>query len=404
MIFNVGARRSGTYLLQRAVASHSQISPVPSETSLFSHGIAPLFDRFQYAARSSPQVGAVYVDHDAVLDATRDLCDVVFAEYLESASRYVAERTAVHVLHLDLITQVYPDARIIHIIRDGRDVARSLIAQPWGPSTVRDAAAEWRASITGARALEIPADRYREIRYEDLISDTRATLVPLFEWLDVPITESAVAAALNAVGTPLNVDRYGQPGTGSGKWQSSLRAADLDAFNAVAGDLLRELGYESSSAVQSGAPGGRLLHSMKVLARTRRRRVTRGRAVAERNELRKRQQLTDRVVAALLGNRVAEVESLLASNVRVKVVSRHGEEEAHGADGGGLLAKAIAEDPVLTAKQVRGDTYPGGSTTAYVMSFVPEGEAESIDRAIFVNADGRAVRSVAIYQFPLNTT
>jgi hypothetical protein len=308
------------------------------------------------------------------------------------------------VLHLDLITQVYPDARIIHIIRDGRDVARSLISQPWGPSTVRDAAAEWRASITGARALEIPADRYREIRYEDLISDTRATLVPLFEWLDVPITESAIAAALNAVGTPLNVDRYGQPGTGSGKWQSSLRAADLDTFNAVAGDLLRELGYESSAAVQSGAPGGRLLHSMKVLARTRRRRVTRGRAVAERNELRKRQQLTDRVVAALLGNRVAEVEPLLASNVRVKVVSRHGEEEAYGADGGGLLAKAIAEDPVLTAKQVRGDTYPGGSTTAYVMSFVPEGEDESIDRAIFVNADGRAVRSVAIYQFPLNTT
>jgi hypothetical protein len=93
MIFNVGARRSGTHWLQRVVTAHPEVSAVPSETHLLSHGIAPLFERFQHSLRSSSTVGKVYVDREAILDATRDLCDVVFMEFMEAGTSRIAERT-----------------------------------------------------------------------------------------------------------------------------------------------------------------------------------------------------------------------------------------------------------------------------------------------------------------------
>ena len=46
MIFNAGARRSGTYWLQRITCAHPAVAEVPSETYIFSHGIAPLMERF----------------------------------------------------------------------------------------------------------------------------------------------------------------------------------------------------------------------------------------------------------------------------------------------------------------------------------------------------------------------
>ena len=64
---------------------------------------------------------------------------------------------------LDLIAEIYPDARVLHIIRDGRAVTRSLLALPNGPSTIEDAAEEWRESVaafrSGSRAVRRPLSR-----------------------------------------------------------------------------------------------------------------------------------------------------------------------------------------------------------------------------------------------------
>src|SRR5690242_16990370 len=97
MIFNVGARRSGTFWLQRIVTAHPDVAEIPSETSLFSHGIAPLMDRFHHGARSSPQVGVIYAPRDTLRDAIRLFTDTVLAPYLTDHATHLAERTALHV-------------------------------------------------------------------------------------------------------------------------------------------------------------------------------------------------------------------------------------------------------------------------------------------------------------------
>ena len=118
------------------------MAEVPSETHLFSHGIAPLMERFQHEDPASPEVGKVYTERETVIAGLRGLCDAVFEPFAEGRP-YVAERTPLHVFHLPLIAEVYPDARFVHIIRDGRDAVRSLVAQPWGPATVAEGAEEW---------------------------------------------------------------------------------------------------------------------------------------------------------------------------------------------------------------------------------------------------------------------
>src|SRR5947208_2188830 len=143
MIFVVGARRSGTRWLQRILAAHPHVAWVPSESHLFSHGIAPLFELFQHSLRSSTTTGRVYVERAVALDGARDLCDAVLGGFLDPGAERLVERTPLHVLHLDLISGIYPDAQVVHIIRDGRDVALSVAAQNWGPSGIKDAAAEW---------------------------------------------------------------------------------------------------------------------------------------------------------------------------------------------------------------------------------------------------------------------
>src|SRR4051794_4246873 len=168
MIFNVGARRSGTFWLQRIVATHPDVDAVPAETHLFSHGIAPLLERFSHGLRSTPQVGQVWMDREELLDACRDFCDRVFLAQFETDARHLAERTPVHVLHLDLLAELYPDAQVVHIIRDGRDVARSVLTKRWGPATMEEAATEWDTSVRSGRDTEFPGT-YLEVLYEDLL-------------------------------------------------------------------------------------------------------------------------------------------------------------------------------------------------------------------------------------------
>jgi hypothetical protein len=215
MIFNVGSRRSGTFWLQRIVTAHPEVSAVGSETHLFSHGIAPLAERFHHAAMGSGQVGTTFIERDTLLDALRDFCDTVFIPMLEPGKTRLAERTPLHALHTGLIGDIYPDGRIVHIIRDGRDVVRSLLAQQWGPENVAEGAREWRAAIETARAGAGGSSRYLEVRYEDLHADPAVRVEGLYRWLGLAVDDAILERALTEAKVERNLDPSGTP-AGSG--------------------------------------------------------------------------------------------------------------------------------------------------------------------------------------------
>ena len=249
LIFNVGARRSGTYWLQRITCAHTAVAEVPSETYVFSHGVAPLMERFQHDERLSQEVGRVYADRAKLIAAVRSLCDTVFGEFADSGQTHAAERTPWHVYHLPLIAEVYPDATFVHIIRDGRDAARSIVAQPWGPDNVRDAAEEWRSSVTAGRAAAAQlGDRLLEVRYEDVLADPRAGIERIYAHHGL---EGGLDAALEAAGAKANIGRQDKR-VGAGKWREAWGRRELRDFEKTAGDLVRELGYAQGAGVSAG--------------------------------------------------------------------------------------------------------------------------------------------------------
>src|SRR5207237_1740039 len=112
----------------------------------------------------------------------RTLADAVracFAVYAESRGKpRWGDKTPGYVEHLELLAELFPDARFIHIIRDGREVSTSIAEQPWGPPSPVAAAFWWRRKVKrGRRSGELLGpDRYLEIRLEHLISDSEQAL------------------------------------------------------------------------------------------------------------------------------------------------------------------------------------------------------------------------------------
>lgn len=385
LVFVVGSRRSGTQLVQRLLCASPFVTAVPQETHLFSHGIAPLYERVQHTVVGSADIGRVHADENVLADAVRDLCDAILAPHLRPPAAFLVERTPVHAFHLDLLGKIYPDAAVVHVIRDGRDVARSLTHQPWGPSDLAEAAAAWRDSVTAARSTGHP--RYVEIRYEDLIEEPDRPL-KLFAAIGVPAPPPArVEAELARVWNHDPAD----PRAATAKWRSSYTGEELAEFDAVAGDLLRELGYAAGTRAPSAAvraeagagaagSGGWRVHDIHG---------------DPTGPLDAAQELFERTLGALRRRDAAALGDLLAGSARLR---------AHGypgtppeLDGLDALMELLRADDAFDGVQVRGDIVPAFPVFSAVLAFrTAAGPVEH--RVVYAVMSRGTVRGLVLYR------
>ncbi len=404
-MFLVGVRRSGTNWLRRIVDAHPDATVIPAETYLLSHGISPLLERVQHGLAGSARTGALFVDRDMFLDAVRELCDRLLGSHLDTLDqpvRLLAERTPDHVRVLDLIGDVYPDAAVVHIIRDGRDVARSLVSQPWGPDSHADAAREWVSGIEAARRSAPRLARYREVSYEALLSDPAAEVPELYRFLGLDTAPSVVAAALDEARAHYNVDPRATEVTAS-KWRGGLGESELAEVVGVAGPLLRELGYEvddpavvpAGSATDTGASPGRV----SLLAD-----AVRGRlddAAFQRELLRR----FDRSMSALDGllddvaaHRFDELSRHFGPDPRIRVIDGARSWEERGPAAVRRLGTVWAADPALRGRQLRGDVHPGIPAFTVVATWDAEGVGH--DRVLVVTRYGGRIDELVWYVLP----
>jgi hypothetical protein len=404
MVFVVGSRRSGTNLVQRVLASHPQVAAVPSETFIFHHAIARLFELVQHSAVGSARTGRIYVHRDEFLDAVRDLCDGIFAGVVRDDATRVLERTPHHAHVLDVITAVYPDARILHIIRDGRDVARSLLAQDWGPTSLAEAAEEWRSAVAAARREGAAFPGYREVRYERLFGEPDETVAELFTWLGVEAGSSHVEAAVAELGVRYNVN----PGDAIAlaKWRSEWGEHELAAFEEVGGDLLAELGYQPAPVVPSTARRSRPPRWSMLRRPALRRPAFRSSldrladARAERRavqRLDRSQVLVDQLFELIAADRLEALEALLAANVRVAFAGPEGSWEGRGGVAVERLRRLLADDEAMRrGRQVRGEILPAIPTTTVIATYSLDGRAH--DRVVAVTVQGERISELKLYR------
>jgi hypothetical protein len=249
-IFVIGAPRSGTTLLRLILDSHPRIQ-CGEETHF-------LREMEAIVGRHWPLLSAYGLERDWWLARIRDFYAGFAAEVLARTGKTRwAEKDPTYTLHLELIESLFPTAQYVHLVRDGHDVVASF-RDRWGyRSAARAARTEWRRYVTAARRLRdrVPAARFTEVRYEDLVTRPDAVVRGLFDFLEEPY-DAAVLAFDTAEhsGTEryrrVTAARRAAAGESSVIYRSRVGAGrvSLDPFLRLllergSGDLLRELGY-----------------------------------------------------------------------------------------------------------------------------------------------------------------
>jgi Sulfotransferase family len=216
-LFIIGNPRSGTTLLRLMLTNHKNIV-IPPEC-----GFAVWFyDKYKAADFSGSVFGSFVKDLSGAkkietwnLDYTKlldyifavkpvsypELAGTVYEFYGHSIGRTFSrwgDKNNYYLHHIDTINEMYPSARFIHIIRDGRDIAcsyRSLQGSnieskyaPRLPSNINDIAVEWITNIQKIRDSfnRVGWGKVCEIRYEDLVSRPDHELKKICSFLEEP--------------------------------------------------------------------------------------------------------------------------------------------------------------------------------------------------------------------------
>ncbi|MGH2951992.1 MAG: sulfotransferase family protein, partial [Solirubrobacterales bacterium] len=192
VLFVEGAPRSGTSLLTALLAAHPEIAATAAESHLFdsARGVGSLFDNYEGQPPYRSHLVA-YLSRERLVELIRALCDGVLEEmrsHTAPNARFVVEKTPGAAVNPQLSyrrkLECYPDGWFLHVVRDPESVTRSLMRAPWSPDRSRAASRRWADGVvTAVRATLSDHPRYREITYEDLVSDPVATLDGVFGWL-----------------------------------------------------------------------------------------------------------------------------------------------------------------------------------------------------------------------------
>jgi Sulfotransferase family len=196
------------------------------------------------------------------MDAFRFAVSAPFVAYAEREGKgRWGDKTPAYIGHVDRLAAIWPDARFVHLIRDGRDVALSVMNVPFGPNNAWAAARSWASVIRqGHKAVERYPGRVLEVRYEDLVSKPAETVAALCDFLglgyfdDMLAIEQADRSKVVADQSAWFTNVWSGITTAAvGKWRTELTPRQIEVFETVAGDELRALGYETGAATSSGA-------------------------------------------------------------------------------------------------------------------------------------------------------
>jgi len=288
--FVVGVGRSGTTLLRLMLDAHPELT-IPPET-----GFIPDLIEAAKADGATPEsvLGAVtshrkwgdfpmseaeLLERWASLDRLRPRGAVrafyeLYAEH-QGKPRW-GDKTPGYTMHMGPIANTLPEARFVHVIRDGRAVALSRMRTlALRPKEISKVAQRWQKRLRKARKKGRRLDHYLELRYEELVRDPEPILRQVCEFIeldwdpalldyhrrseerlaeldrDIPAWEGKLPRsaesrmALHQQTTkpldPARIDR----------WRTELSEEEIETFEREAGDLLAELGYQPIAASRS---------------------------------------------------------------------------------------------------------------------------------------------------------
>lgn len=308
-VFVCGCGRSGTTFVAAQLGRHPEVV-VPPEAQFLVRGLA-------HAARASGPAGAAFIRSirkdwrlalwqvPEIENILRQLASqgaspdevvaVLVRHYCAAQSqpdaRYWVDHTPSNVLHAKTLLKLFPNGLMLHVVRDPRAVAASVLPLDWGPSTARSAARWWMERIGAGLAAESAlADRVMRVKYEDTVREPNgfaSAVLPVLRLEPLAGDASSGRAVLPEYTRRQHAAVNGPPDPGRiDSWMSTLTTRQVETIEAEVGDTLSLLGYEptvtppvSSPAVGIGELVGEVLGPVRQRLRIsrRRRQARRGR-------------------------------------------------------------------------------------------------------------------------------
>ncbi len=268
--FIVGCPRSGTTLLQLLLDSHPNIA-IPPESHIFFR-----FSKiFNYYGNLQDEENLKLIVKDLLRDyhirdwelgvSVSEFCSFLKEKSLKSVIALIFElyamkegkqrwgdKTPQHALHLNEIQNMFPEAKFIHLVRDGRDVAVSSSKIFVGPPSIYGIANEWKRYIQTFNEFKVSLDssKYLEVIYENLVRNSKEETKKIFEFLNerpiaigsgVPETSSKkyylrTDAHMNSLKLPITTKKIGI-------YKNTFSERDIEIFEFVAREELSLYGY-----------------------------------------------------------------------------------------------------------------------------------------------------------------
>lgn len=290
-VFVVGCGRSGTSWVQDLLSGAPQVTTTQEShvyeqiyTPLVTRGHsvrtwAKVLHRFDMDERRQRWVGLYWwVTRQQLVDLIRDVVaepdlspdaaarqviagvlDTWYREHAEPG-QVLLEKTPGHLGHGAVILDHFPEAIMIEVVRDGRDVCVSLEKQAltlnWPPASRQAQIDMWKRNVERGEQLRANprfAGRVHRVHYEDLLDDTAGELGRLFSAIGVDLAPGEVSRIVEQN----DISRHAGRGDGrhrrkgvAGDWRHELSADDVALFERLAGETARRAGYDGTGRVR----------------------------------------------------------------------------------------------------------------------------------------------------------
>lgn len=282
LLFVVGAPRSGTTWLHRMLAAHPDTVALDAELTVFTY----LYQAERRFLKEKHHIDAGDWDQGAPLlfseaefyNGLRTIANAAYGRLLERKpeATCILDKHPAYAMRLPLIDRIYPNCRVVHIIRDGREVAVSMMSARkragFGAGDVEGAARTWAEHVRGASAdgNKLGPDRFLEVRYEELMERPEAALKAIFQFAGLPFSEAAIAKVASEYAIGTNQVSVGDTSLNALRsvpdaiWRNKLDLVQRWTMDRMVGDLLRELHYAESDwwAIRPGDKARMTIHPL----------------------------------------------------------------------------------------------------------------------------------------------
>jgi hypothetical protein len=279
-IIVLGCPRSGTTLLQVMLHSHPRIA-IPPETRF----LLPAYrERLRFGDLSETanrralgdfivrtkghRFADLGLDRNATVDQIVEgpptlgsAVGIVLRAYAERFGRpRWGEKRPAYYNHIDVVMRLFPDAKIMHVVRDPRDCVASLKRMPWWRTDSYHSVAAWAQSIDNTeRAIRAWPGTVTRVQYERLVAEPESELKALCAELGEEY-DPAMAEPQRLAETPVperkhwhSNTRVGPTTMRVGRWKDELEPWEISLCETVLAERMAKFGYEPAGAGALGA-------------------------------------------------------------------------------------------------------------------------------------------------------